>query len=118
MKAQELTIDSEVFKDTKFIFDDAISHLLRNMIRKDLSEGKLTLTVKITSANIINQETGASEQRMIFEPKINIKIGEKADAKCPITGGLLAEIDKNGNVLVGSNQIDIDELMNEMREGA
>ena len=117
MKPQELNLGSEIFNDLREKFDVAINALIRNLIKKDLSEGSMSVRIKTELDRHTNDETGEVELMPRFEPKINIKIGAKGDIDCNTAEGFILKERPDGSHVIGTNQISMDELMDD-RKGA
>ena len=59
-------------------------------------------------------ENGEVHSTAIFEPKVTWKIGSQAEDKVGATGGKI-KIADDGRVLIGSEQVTMDELMDQQK---
>lgn len=110
MKPQTLTIDSEVMEDFREKFNQTIAVLLRSMRNRQLREGTITakLDIEIEESADVNGEV----IRMVnIVPEINMKMGAKAKVECAKKNGLFMQVNEEGVPVVGSCQMDIDELL-------
>jgi hypothetical protein len=114
MKPQELNIESEIFDDLREKFDMTINAMMRNLIAKSMREGTLTVKIKIRMDESVNQE-GEILYMPAFEPKINMKIGEKGDIELDKVDGLLLKGAGDGRHVIGTSQISMDELIQELK---
>ena len=113
MKAHELDLDSIVFAEMKAQLNGLIAHTVRQMKEKGLSEGQVSAKIKIGMMRTVD-ENGEVHTTAIFEPKVASKIVSSAEDKCGATGGRIT-IGEDGQVLVGSEQITMDELMDDQK---
>ena len=117
MKPQELNIESEIFDDLREKFDIAINAVIRNLINKSMGEGSLTAKIKIQLDKHVTSD-GEVSYMPTFEPKINIKIGAKGDIECEKAEGLLLKESCDGRHVIGTSQVTMDELIDEIKKGA
>lgn len=117
MKPQELNIESEIFQDLREKFDIAINAVIRNLINKSMSVGSLTAKIKIELDKTVTQD-GEINYMPTFEPKINIKVGAKGDIECDKQEGLLLKESCDGRHVIGTSQVSMDELIDEIKKGA
>ena len=111
MKPQTLTIDSEVLEDFRDNFDGTLAVLLREMRNRRLREG--TITAKIDIEIKENPDVNGEVIRMVnLVPEISMKMGAKAKVECAKKYGLFMQVNDDGVPVVGSCQMDIDELLN------
>ena len=110
MKPQTLTLDSEVLEDFRGNFDDTLAVLLREMRNRRLREG--TITAKIDIEIKESADVNGEVIRMVnLVPEINMKMGAKAKVECEKRNGLFMQMNDEGVPVVGSCQMDIDELL-------
>ena len=110
MKPQTLTIDSEVLEDFRENFNTTMAVLLREMRNRRLREGTITakLDIQIEESADVNGEV----IRLVnIVPEINMKMGAKAKVECAKKSGLFMQVNDEGVPVVGSCQMDIDELL-------
>ena len=110
MKPQELTIDGELFDEFRSNFDVAMKILINRMITTRIDKGAVNAKITIKMKEIIN-ENG----EVVRMPEIDFGIGmgmsEKDSMKGNMRRGLILKRCTNGGLLVGTDQISMDELM-------
>lgn len=109
MKQHELDIDSLVFTELRNRLSMTIQDAVKQMKVKNLSEETVTAKIKISVLSSID-ENGEIHSSAIFEPKVTAKIGRSEEEKCGATGGRVT-IGDDGEVLIGSEQVTMDEVM-------
>ena len=109
MKQHELDIDSVIFTELRNRLSMTIADTVKQMKVKNLREGTVTAKIKISVLSSID-ENGEVHSSAIFEPKVTEKIGRTEEDKCGTTGGRVT-IGDDGEVLIGSEQVTMDELM-------
>ena len=109
MKPQSLTMDSEIMAGAKANMDTALQDAIAEMMELDLNEGTVTLKV-----NILIEKKIAEDGEIIRKPKIASKVsakyGSKFDLKTDAAPGLVLYKNRDGEILIVSNQISIDDL--------
>jgi len=109
MKPQALTMDSEIMEDSRTNLSSALNITLGEMMEQDLSEGTVTLKVKIVLKKAV-----APDGEIIWQPKISSKTTAKYGSGFDLTAaakpGLFAFRNREGKLLIGSNQISMDDL--------
>ena len=113
MKPQRLSLDSEALNRFRENLDAALTIMIRQMSEKNLMEGTTTAKLKVLLLPGTDENTGEVFYKMEIEPEIDIKIGAKAKIECPVTAGIFAKFDRQGAVMVASQQISIDDLEEE-----
>ena len=113
MKAHELDLDSIVFAEMRLKLNDAIQRTVRAMREKGLTEGSVRAKIKIGVMEYVDQN-GEINTTAIFEPKVTAKVGSSAEEKCGGTGGKIT-ISKDGEVMIGSEQVTMDEVMGKQK---
>ncbi len=116
MKPQELNIESEIFDELRGKFDIAINSVIRNLIAKNMGEGTLTVKLKVKVDQTVDQD-GEVIYMPSFEPKINIRIGAKGDIDLNKVEGLQLRCPADGKLIIGTEQISMDEYMAEAEAG-
>lgn len=115
MKPQELTIGGELFNEFRNNFDIGMRILINRMISTRISKGTVSAKVSIELKECVND---AGE--IVRMPEINYSIGmgmsEKDSMKGNMQRGLIMKNNGNGKLLIGSSQIDIDELIKDEEE--
>ena len=109
MKPQELTMNSEAMVGSLTNIDAALNMTINEMMEQDLSEGTVTLKVKIVLKKAV-----APDGEIIWQPKISSKTTAKYGRGFDLTEkakpGLFAFRNREGKLLIGSNQISMDDL--------
>ena len=113
MKAHELDIDSIVFAEMRAELNRAIAGTVMTMKNKGLREGTVTAKIKIGMMSTVDEQ-GEIHTTAIFEPKVTCKIGSSEEQKCGATGGRVT-ISDDGQLLIGSEQVTMDELMDDKK---
>lgn len=113
MKAHELNLDSIVFAEMTAKLNEAIQRTVRVMRDKGLTEGTVSAKIKIGVMEYVDQN-GEFSTTAIFEPKVTTKVGSSAEEKCGGTGGKIT-ISKDGDVLIGSEQVTMDEVIGKQK---
>jgi len=69
-------LDDEMFAEIKHNFNTAISSILRGMLEKDVCEGEIALTVKLSlvPADAVTED---GEEKAIINPRIEHKVVTK-----------------------------------------
>ena len=110
MKPQELKLESEIFKGLRDGMDACMNILVCQMLKKDIRAGNVTARIGI---EISEGVTSAGE--LIRMPDIKYSIGYSMNAKDSVKGdvekGLILQRDAKGKILVASEQIGMDEIM-------
>ena len=115
MKPQELNIDSPVFTGMLLNLGNEINNTIKAMVEKDLGEGSVTLKLKIGIMHSYDED-GTILNTVILDPRLKSNIGRSREDKLNPKAGRI-EINKDGKIIIGTNQIDMDELLEE-QEGA
>ena len=113
MKAHELDLDSIVFAELRAKLNATIEYTVRQMKEKGLAEGQVSAKIKIGMISGTD-ENGEIHTTAVFEPKVTSRIGSSAEDKCGATGGRIT-IGIDGSVIVGSEQVTMDELMDDQK---
>ena len=109
MKPQELTINGELFDETRNNLDMAMKILINRMISTGIKKGAVSLKVGIELKEIIN-DSG----EVIRMPDISYSVGmgmtEKDTLKGNLQRGLIMKRSQCGKLMVSTEQISMDEL--------
>lgn len=109
MKPQELTINGELFEETRNNPDMAMKILINRMISTGIKKGAVSLKVGIELKEIIN-DSG----EVIRMPDISYSVGmgmtEKDTLKGNLQRGLIMKRSPCGKLMVYTEQISMDEL--------
>ena len=112
MKPQELTINGELFEETRNNLDMAMKILINRMISTGIKKGAVSLKVGIELKEIIN-DSG----EVIRMPDISYSVGmgmtEKDTLKGNLQRGLIMKRSPCGKLMVSTEQISMDELIRE-----
>jgi hypothetical protein len=93
--------------------DAALNGIVTNLISKQLMEGTVTASIKITLYENRDHETGEIKRQMMIEPDVNMKIGAKLRLECSERGGIFLKQNAEGHNIIGDSQVSIDELLKE-----
>lgn len=109
MKTQELTINGEMFEELRTNIDVAMKILINRMIATKISKGTVSTRISITMKEFIDDNG-----EVIRMPEIDYNIGmgmsEKDSMKGNMQRGLVLRRGSGGSLLIGSQQISMDEL--------
>lgn len=110
MKPQELSINSELFEETRNNMDTAMKILINRMISTRINKGTVSLKIGIEIKDIINDDG-----EVIRMPEISYNIGmgmtEKDSMKGNLQRGLMLKRSSCGKLFVSTEQISMEELM-------
>lgn len=110
MKPQELSINSELFEETRNNLDTAMKILINRMISTRINKGTVSLKIGIEIKDIINDDG-----EVIRMPEISYNIGmgmtEKDSLKGNLQRGLMLKRSSCGKLFVSTEQISMEELM-------
>jgi len=85
--------------------------VVRQLKLKDLPEGTITGKIKIVLEKAADAN-GEIATQMTLEPEVSINLSAKGKIECSKKAGLFTQLDENGNPVIGSCQIDIEDLLN------
>ena len=109
MKPQELTINGELFEETRNNLDMSMKILINRMISTGIKKGAVSLKVGIELKEIIN-DSG----EVIRMPDISYSVGmgmtEKDTLKGNLQRDLIMKRSPCGKLMVSTEQISMDEL--------
>ena len=114
MKPQKMDLNCELFDDFRIALDNAIRNILDQMIEKGLDSGSITGKLDITLRTAVSETTGEVMYLPEIEPKVTMSIGTKAKMDCIKQMGFLAKLSEHG-VVIGTDQVTMDELLEEIR---
>lgn len=112
MKPQELNLDCELFEDFRYKVNLGINALIRTMIRKGLTGGKISASIGIEMKEHLTDE-GEILYMPTIKPDVKIKIESKENIECEKQEGFIVKPDGANGFVVGTNQITMDELLKE-----
>ena len=116
MKPQLLNMESDALAAFRFGMDAALSNVMAEMKKKNLMKGTVTGKIDIVMVDVADNDTGEVQTKIEIDPVVNMKVGSKGKYPCGLVTGLVMAMDEDGNPIVASSQIDIDELLAE-KEG-
>ena len=112
MKTQELSINGELFDEFRNNMDMAMKILINRMITTRISKGAVSAKISIDLKEFVNDNG-----EVIRMPDISYSVGmgmsEKDSMKGNMQKGLQLRRNSNGQLLIGADQISIDELIAE-----
>ena len=115
MKPQVLDLNSEVFVEFLEKLNAALTVAMNQLLEKKLMAGTVSGKIKITLMENKDKETGEVRINPIFEPEVDMKIGAKGKLECSPVGGMILQKDRNGQNIIASNQVEIDDLLREQK---
>ena len=115
MKPQELSLTSELLDEFRMHLDAALGMCVRQLIQRDLYKGEVTTKIGIELEKYTDEKTGEIYYNMEIEPDVRLKLSAKGRLECDKKKGIVIAKDKYGVPVVASNQIDIDELLDEQK---
>ena len=117
MKPQELTLESDVFNGLRISMNEAIRIVMKSLIEKDLYHGSVTAKIDIMLKEETDENTGERCLMPAFFPEVSFEIKNKDKIKCVPEAGMYLKKGPMGQLIIGTNQITMDELIAE-QEGA
>ena len=115
MKTQELTINGEMCEELRTNIDVAMKILINRMITARINKGSVSAKISITMKEIIDDNG-----QVVRMPEIDYSIGmgmsEKESIKGSMQRGLILQRCPAGMLMIGSQQVSMDELMQEGAE--
>lgn len=115
MKPQELKLDSEIFAGLRGGIDACLNILVCQMLQKGINAGNVTARIGIEI-----KEFATEDGEIIREPDIKYSVSYGMSAKDNIKGdvqkGLILRRNREGKILIASEQIGMDELMDGTEE--
>ena len=111
MKPQQFDLSSEALEEFREKMDAALAMVVRQLKIKDLPEGTITGKIKIVLEKAADAN-GEIATQMTLEPEVSINLSAKGKIECSKKAGLFTQLDENGNPVIGSCQIDIEDLLN------
>lgn len=110
MKPQELVIEGELFDEFRGNLNAAMRILINRMIGTKIMKGAVSAKIGIEIKEFVDDNG-----EIVRMPEINYSIGmgmsEKDSMKGNMQRGLILKRTSSGGLLVGSDQISMDELM-------
>lgn len=91
----------------------AISAVMRNLISKDLSAGKIDAKISVELKKDFTED-GEVLWMPEIEPVVSLKIGAKGKLECEKQGGFFMR-DTGDGFVVGTSQVSMDELLDEQK---
>ena len=112
MKPQRLKLESEALEEFRASLNAALEIVTCQLVKRNLKKGTVTAKVGITIEECTNQETGEIFYEMEIAPGVNMKVGASDKLDCQ-TKKAVMKPDRNGRPMIASEQIGMDELMQE-----
>lgn len=110
MKTQELTINGELFEEFRNNVDAAMKILINRMISTRISKGAVNAKIVINIKEIID-DNGEVVRMPEMDFSIGMGMSEKDSMKGNIRRGLIMKRMSNGGLMVGTEQVTMDELI-------
>ena len=112
MKPQRLSIESEALEEFRQSLNAALEIVACQLIRRKLHKGVVSAKVAITLEERADTKTGEIYYDMELQPGVNMKIGASDKLECGKKSAIMKP-DETGRPLIASEQIGMDELMDE-----
>ena len=110
MKPQELTINGELFEEFRNNFDIAMKILINRMITTRIGKGTVNAKITINMKEFID-DNGEVVRMPEMDFGIGMGMSEKDSMKGNLHRGLILKRQASGGLLVGTDQISMDELL-------
>lgn len=110
MKPQELTINGELFEEFRNNFDTAMKILINRMITTRIGKGTVNAKISINMKEFVD-ENGEIVRMPEMDFGIGMGMSEKDSMKGNLHRGLIMKRSAGGRLLVGTDQISMDELL-------
>lgn len=110
MNPQKLGLYCEALDEFRTKMDLALGAAARNLMEKRLIEGSVSAKIKIIIKERVNDETGEITHLIELEPDVIIKIGGKGKLECAKMTRFILQEDKNGEMVIASQQISMDDI--------
>lgn len=110
MKPQELTISGELFEEFRNNFDMAMKILVNRMITTRIGKGTVNAKITINMKEFVD-DNGEVVRMPEMDFGIGMGMSEKDSMKGKLHRGLILKRGASGRLLVGTDQISMDELM-------
>lgn len=110
MKPQDLTINGELFDEFRKSFDMAMTILINRMITTRIGKGTVNAKITINMKEFID-DSGEVVRMPEMDFGIGMGMSEKDSMKGNLQRGLILKRRASGGLLVGTDQISMDELM-------
>lgn len=117
MKPQRLNLESEALEEFRKRLNAGLEIVTSQLIRKKLYKGTVSAKIGITISERADDKTGEIYYEIELEPNVSMKIGASGSLKCGKTAAIMKQ-DAEGRPIIASEQIGMDELMEEERERA
>ena len=112
MKPQTFNLNSEVLDEFRDKMNAALAAVVKQLKRRNMREGKITGQIHITLEDTTTEE-GEVVTQMEIEPEVTMNISAKGKLECSKQSGLFTRLNNEGEPVIGSCQIDMDELLAE-----
>lgn len=118
MTPQELNLDCEALAEFREGLNMGLRAVALKIMKRGLQSGTVSAKVEITIHEVTTSD-GEIVRMIALEPKVDMKIGSKAKFDLSKQDGMLIKTDGDGNPIIGTSQISIDDLIREReRAGA
>lgn len=112
MKPQELTINGELFEEFRNNFDIAMKILVNRMITTRIGKGTVNAKITINMKEFID-DNGEVVRMPEMDFGIGMGMSEKDSMKGNLHRGLILKRCANGRLLIGTEQVSMNELIKE-----
>jgi hypothetical protein len=110
MKPQSFDLDSEIFDEFRNVLSIVIRNTAAELIDRNLVTGTISAKIKIEMKREADED-GVVTLMPEISSDIGSKIGASGKMKLSDQKGLIMRQGKNGELIIGTNQISIDEVL-------
>lgn len=113
MKASVLNMESEALEEFREKMDAALAVAICRMKEKRIMTASVTGKIKIELVETTDVQ-GQILTTLELKPEVNVNMKTQAKVACGTQNGLFVQLDEEGRPIVGSCQVEIEDLMEEM----
>ena len=110
MKPQSFDLDSEIFDEFRNVLSIVIRNTAAELIERNLEKGTISAKIAIKMKREADED-GVLTLMPEISSDIGSKIGTSGKMKLSDQKGLIMEKGLNGELIIGTNQISIDEFL-------
>lgn len=114
MKPQELNLKCEALEEFMTNLEAALKIVTMRMMERKMQTGTVSAKIEVELKEMPTAD-GEILTMIEIKPDVKVKIGSKASLDCEKQGGMFIRQDDYGAPIVGSCQVDIDELISRER---
>lgn len=111
MKPHTFNLNSEALGEFREKMDEALAAVVKQLKRRNMREGTVTGKIHIILTEATTED-GEVLTQMEIEPEVSMNISAKGKLECAKKSGLFTRMNNEGEPVIGSCQMDIDDLLN------